>query len=577
MFCACALLAVNLRHRERPRAGDIHGLVHQRMNLKSLLRCSCSTTSQSLASLPLSNPHFKTFSASVSNPRTQINTLSKSNALTVLDLLLSSKQNPKHSRCRGTSHLRLIESFLPRNPEHYYIKQQQLLPKPNTSGFPGKKPRKQMDPRTRCLPSKKVDDAISVVSQLRREGLRVDVSVASTAFSACGFLRSRCFGVQLHCFAVRSGISMNLYVGSSLIGFYSKCGDLCSACKVFNEMPVQNVVSWTALISGFANEWRVDTCLKLYTLMRESILEPNDFTFTTILSACMGSGSLGKGKSTHCQTLRLGFDSHTHIGNALISMYCKCGSVGDAFLVFESMGGSKDTVSWNSMITGHALHGLHRQAIDTFEKMGEQKIKPDAITFLGVLSSCCHAGRLDQGHFYFSSMMENGLKPDLDHYSCMVDLLCRAGLLKEARDFILNMPIQPNAIIWGTLLSSCRLRGDVWIGIEAAEHRLGLEPGCAATHVQLANLYATVGLWDEAARVRKKLKERELKTNPGHSLIEIGHEVYRFRAEDTLNNSRLHEILMVLDTLTDLLISQDHMPEQLHNEIDDDDLCLRSN
>lgn len=523
------------------------------MNLKLLRRQCCWTPCilHSSAFSPLvrvTNGQLKNYSCSISQPRSQISSLS--NALRVLDLVCP-KPVPNHT-CG--SDLRLIEGFLRRHPEHNA--KQQLW---ESFSFLQEKPWKKPHRKITSSPSRK-EDAISVALQVQRGGLSVDADVATNAISACGFMGSLHFGVQLHCLAFRDGVWSDLYVGNSLVGFYSKCGNVGSACKVFNEMPLKNVVSWTALILGFAREWQVDTCFGLYSLMRESTLEPNDITFTSILSACMGSGSLGCGKSTHCQVIHLGFDSYVHIANALISMYCKCGDIHDAFRVFESMC-SKDIISWNSMITGHAFHGFHDEVIGLFKKMNDQRFKPNSITYLGVLSSCCHGGFLDHARFAFSSMIENGVTPHTDHYSCMVDLLCRAGLLKEARDFILKMPIQPNAIMWATLLASCRLHGDVWIGIEAAKNRLALEPECAASHVQLANLYAAVGLWGEAARVRKVMKERVLKTYPGHSLIEIEHQVYQFGADDTLS-CRSDEILMVLDSLAEALVDSDHVIER---------------
>ena len=141
-----------------------------------------------------------------------------------------------------------------------------------------------------------------------------------------------------------------------------------------------------------------------------------------------------------------------------------------------------------------------------------------------------------------------------------MDLLGRAGDLEKARDFIRKMPISPNGVIWGSLLSSCRVHGNVWIGIEAAECRLVLEPGCAATLLQLVNLYASCGCWEQAARVRKLMKDKGLKTDPGHSWIEIRNEVYRFKAEDSLN-SRTDEITAVVDCLVDHMQISGYEPE----------------
>ncbi|CAN8316818.1 unnamed protein product [Cochlearia groenlandica] len=373
----------------------------------------------------------------------------------------------------------------------------------------------------------------------------------SSAVRSCVSNRDFKLGFGFHCLALKIGFVSDLYVGSSLVVMYRDSCDLDSAHKVFVEMPVKNVVSWSAMISAFAQEWRVDICLKLYSEMREdSRADPNDYTFTALLSACTGSGALGQGRSFHCQTLRMGFDSCLHIANALISMYCKCGDLKDAFSIFDRFS-SKDVVSWNSMIAGYAQHGLAKQAIELFEvTMPKSGTKPDAITYLGVISSCRHAGMVKEGRKFFDSMAKHGLKPELNHYSCLVDLLGRFGLLQEALEMIENMPMKPNSVIWGSLLFSCRVHGEVWTGIRAAEERLMLEPECAATHVQLANLYASVRYWKEAATVRKLMKDKGLKTNPGCSWIEINNNVFMFKAEDGSNRKML-EIVHLLHCLTD--------------------------
>ncbi|RRT79336.1 hypothetical protein B296_00008309 [Ensete ventricosum] len=263
-----------------------------------------------------------------------------------------------------------------------------------------------------------------------------------------------------------------------------------------------------------------------------------------VMSIC---AYLGFGRSIHSLEFKMGFDLYTHVSNALISMYAKSGNIEKASYVFESIP-CRDLISWNSMISGFSQHGLAKNAVDLLNQMDTQNVTPDAISYLCVLSSCRHVGLVEQGRRCFDLMLKRGLNPELDHYSCIVDLLGRAGLLEEALDVIKKMPIHPNAVIWGSLLSSCRVHRNVWIGIHAAENRLLLEPGCAATYVQLANLYASAGYWNHAAKVRKLMKERGLRTSPGYSWIEIGNKVYNFKAEDRSNN-KLNEILKILDSL----------------------------
>ncbi|XLR43397.1 hypothetical protein HN51_027442 [Arachis hypogaea] len=159
----------------------------------------------------------------------------------------------------------------------------------------------------------------------------------------------------------------------------------------------------------------------------------------------MGSGALGHEKGAHCQIIHVGFHYYRHVENALM----------------RSMGLRKRQFLFLKRL-----------------EMINQGVNPDEVTYLGILSSCWHADLVKEGQDYLNSMIEHGMEPEMDHYSCIVDLLGQAGLLLEACDFIRNMPICPNAVIWGSLLSSSMLHGDVWIGIEAAESRLLLEPRC---------------------------------------------------------------------------------------------------
>ncbi|KAJ0983932.1 hypothetical protein J5N97_002288 [Dioscorea zingiberensis] len=392
-------------------------------------------------------------------------------------------------------------------------------------------------------------DSLLLFLELHKRGVQMDETNISCIMSSCGTELSLTMGMQLHALSIKFGFDMSVHVASSLISLYSKCGQLCNAYQVFQWMPVRNAISWTALIASYAQHCETETCLSLFIQMRRSMLKPNDFTFASILSACTSTASLGLGRSIHCLEVRIGFDSYVHIANALISMYAKCGSIEEARCVFEKML-HRDLISWNSMIFGFAHNGLAKQAVDLLKCMDRENVKPDAISFLGVLSSCRHTGLVEIGRWCFNSIQKHGIQPELDHYSCIVDLLGRAGFIEEASGFIENMPMPPNAVIWGSLLSSCRVHGNVRIGIQAAENRLLLEPSCAATHVQLAKLYASVGCWHQVARVRKLMKERGLKTVPGYSWIEIGSAVYRFKAEDG-SNKKFNEILNVLDCLAD--------------------------
>ncbi|CAL5080754.1 unnamed protein product [Urochloa decumbens] len=421
-------------------------------------------------------------------------------------------------------------------------------------------------PRTRFT---KEDMLMQIVELHRRGSINSDASILASALSSCADRKTLIGGAQLQALLVKVGYHSSIIVGSSLISFYSRCGQLENAHRVFQGMTIKNTVSWTALISGYAQDNQVEPCLHLFALMRQSVCKPNDVTFATIFSVCTNHAFFALGKSVQGLQMKMGFDSYVHVSNALISMYAKCGSIGEARAIFESIS-CKDLVSWNSMIFGYSQHGLAEHCLDLLEEM-EGHIMPDAISFLGVLSSCRHACLVTEGWRCFREMIEHGIKPQLDHYSCMVDLLGRAGLLDEAWDMIQTMSMPPNGVIWGSLLASCRVHGSVSIGIQAAEHRLKLEPGCAATHVQLANLYASIGCWSDVARVRKVMKERGLKTNIGCSWIEVSNKVYTFTAENR-SKSQVNDVLEILDCLQSHM---DHKYDILIDGLEDDSQHLK--
>ncbi|ESW26688.1 hypothetical protein PHAVU_003G140000 [Phaseolus vulgaris] len=490
-------------------------LFHQRIQFESMN--AFLTRNPSFC---LRNPNFRPFSSHKWSPMKSNKGLT--NALRVLNLV-SPKKRGTDVKSRQ-SHLRLIDNMLENNATI-------TIPLGHNS------------PTLRTTTEMSIQS--SVLQMEQRFG--VDVCFLSQAVSSCGSKRDLWGGIQYHCLAITTGFIANVYVGSSLISFYSRCALLDDAYRMFGEMPVRNVVSWTAIIAGFSQEWRVDMCVELFRQMMGSDLRPNYFTYTSLLSACMGSGALEYGRCAHCQIIHLGFHSYLHIDNALIAMYSKCGAIDEALYIFENMEG-RDIVTWNTVISGYAQHGLAQEAISLFEEMLKQGVNPDAVTYLSVLSSCRHGGLIKEGQVYFNSMIEHGVQPELDHYSCIVDLLGRAGLLVEARDFVQNMPVFPNAVVWGSLLSSSRLHGSVQIGIEAAESRLLLEPGCSATLQQLANLYARVGWWNQAARVRKLMKDKGLKPNRGCSWVEVKSKIHRFEAQNK-SNSRMTEIVLTMNSL----------------------------
>lgn len=266
------------------------------------------------------------------------------------------------------------------------------------------------------------------------------------------------------------------------------------------------------------------------------------------LSACSQLGALDVGIWVHRYIEKHKLSVNVTLGTALVDMYAKCGNVAKALQVFNEMPG-RNSLTWTSIIGGLATHGNAHDAISHFSQMIDHGLVPDEVTFLGVLSACCHGGLVEEGRNFFNQMNSTfNLPPKLKHYSCMVDLLGRAGLLEEAEQLIKNMPIEADAVVWGALFFACRVHGNVEMGERAALKLLELDPLDSGIYVLLANMYGEAKMWEKAGEVRKMMRERQLDKTPGCSSIEVDGNVYEFIVRDKSHPQANH----IFECLTQL-------------------------
>ncbi|KAL6217319.1 hypothetical protein ACLB2K_010536 [Fragaria x ananassa] len=341
----------------------------------------------------------------------------------------------------------------------------------------------------------------------------------------------------------------DVFTWTSMVNGYAKCGELDAARRFFDDMPERNVVSWSAMIAGFAQNNQPNEAVKLFHDMVESGLAPVENSLVSVLSACGQLSCLDLGRWIHqyyVDGIRIQFS--VILGNALIDMYAKCGSLTSATELFNQMS-EKNLVSWNTMIAGYAAHGHAVQALTLFDQMKSTDMKPDHITFLAVLSACSHGGLVSEGREHFKSMIRDyGIEPKVETYSCMIDLLGRIGLLEEAYELINRMPMEPNVSAWGALLNSCKIHGNVELAKLSAQKLLDLDPEDSGAYVLLANLCGIKQRWVDVRNVRSLMKERGVQKNPGHSLIEVQGQIHEFFAADK-SHPRSEELCRVLNEI----------------------------
>ncbi|KAL5811374.1 hypothetical protein ACOSQ4_027942 [Xanthoceras sorbifolium] len=320
---------------------------------------------------------------------------------------------------------------------------------------------------------------------------------------------------------------------NTMISVYSRNGEIHKALKLFEETKGErNPVTWNSMMSGYIQNDRHEEALELYVTMCRLAIDRSRSTFSVLFHACSCLGSLQQGQLLHAHLIKTPFESNVYVGTSLIDMYSKCGNITEAQASFSCIS-SPNVAAWTSLINGYAHHGLGSEAIMLFEHMIEQGVLPNAATFVGILSACCHTGLVNEGMKIFHSMEKcYGVTPTIEHYTCVVDLLGRSGHLKEAEEFIKEMPIQADEVVWGALLSACWFSMNMEEGKRVAEKIFGLDPKPVSAYVILSNIYAILGKWGEKMQMRKTLQGLEVKKNPGCSWIELSSKVYVFSVED---------------------------------------------
>eukprot|EP01018_Ginkgo_biloba_P037424 Gb_17094 [translate_table: standard] len=402
-------------------------------------------------------------------------------------------------------------------------------------------------------------EALALFNQMQQADVKPNSVTMLSVLSACAQSGALQQGKWIHDYIGRNGFESDVSVWNSLIDMYAKCGSMELACQLFDKMSKRDVVSWNAMIVGYAQNGHAKEALTLFYRMQQAEVTPDSFTMVSVLLACAHLGALQQGQLMHDYIIKSGLESDVFVGTALIDMYAKCGTIDIARQYFDHML-YRDVVSWSAMIAGYGMHGHGEDALALFFQLQQTGTKPDNIIFISVLSACSHAGLVDEGWqlFYYMSR-DYSITPRVEHYACMVDLLGRAGKLYEAQHFIRNMPLEPNVDVWGALLGACKIHNNIDLGERVAEYLFDLETKDAGHYILLSNIYAAAGKWDDAAKVRKMMKERGLRKTPGCSLIEVDKKVHAFFVGDK-SHPQSEEIYATLESLSGQMEELGYVP-----------------
>ncbi|KAJ7561790.1 hypothetical protein O6H91_03G041400 [Diphasiastrum complanatum] len=374
--------------------------------------------------------------------------------------------------------------------------------------------------------------ALDVFKKMKRHGVRPNHVTFVSLLEACGSIPSLAQGRQIHIQIMSYGFESNVVVGNALIDMYIKCGSLAEAHKVFNGLPNHDVVTWGTMITGYAHHGQGHEALELFDKMKQEGVHPDNVLYANILKVCGNMAALGQGRQLHAESLGRGLQSDFLIGNALVDMYSRCGSMDEAHKVFNKMP-HRDIVSWGALIGGYARQSDFKMAQQCLNDMQLEGCKPDKVIFLIILAACSRKGLVDEGFQYFKSMSEEyGITPSIEHHTCLVDLLGRAGHLDDAENLLSNMPMPPNLKGWGSLLSSCKTYGDLERGRRCFDQMLRLDSRNASAYVQMSNIFADADMWADAHKVEELRKKAGAWKKPAQAWIEVDNKIHGFDVGD---------------------------------------------
>ncbi|XP_028764633.1 pentatricopeptide repeat-containing protein At4g20770-like [Neltuma alba] len=364
-------------------------------------------------------------------------------------------------------------------------------------------------------------EAVELFQKMQFQCVRPDRTTLSIILASCAEVGLLIEGKQVHACSLKFGSYNDLYVASGLINVYSKCGEMELAKHVFSKLPELDVVCWNSMIVGCSINSLDQEAFSFFKQMREFGITPSKFSYTNILNSCAKLSSLLQGQQIHAQITKAGHVDDIFVGSSLIEMYCKCGVVDRARCFFNMMQ-FKNIVTWNAMIHGYAHNGCGIEAVCLYKDMIQSGEEPDDITFVAVLTACSHSALVDEGIEIFNSMQQKyGIMPMVDHYTCIIDCLGRAGRFNEAEVILDSMPGKNDPLIWEVVLSSCRIHANLKLAKRAAEELFRLNPQNSSPYVLLANMYSSMGRWDDATRIRDMMSDKQVHKDPGYSWSEF--------------------------------------------------------
>lgn len=320
--------------------------------------------------------------------------------------------------------------------------------------------------------------------------------VTTAVLSAVSVPSGLLMGVQVHGLVVKDGLVGFMSVENSLVTLYAKAECMEAARQVFGSSKERNSITWSAMITGYAQNGEADSAARMFLQMHAAGFSPTEFTFVGVLNACSDMGALAVGKQAHGLMMKLGFEMQVYVKSALVDMYAKCGCIGDAKGGFQQLCDVDDVVLWTAMIAGHVQNGELEEALVLYAKMDKEGIMPSNLTITSVLRACACLAALEPGKQLHAQIIKCGFGLGGSVGSALSTMYSKCGNLEDGMVVFRSMP-DKDVIAWNSIISGFSQNGcgngaldlfeEMKLEGTAPDHITFINVLCACSHMGLVD------------------------------------------------------------------------------------------
>ncbi|KAH7302534.1 hypothetical protein KP509_23G076700 [Ceratopteris richardii] len=300
-------------------------------------------------------------------------------------------------------------------------------------------------------------DAISCFERMQIEGIPRNKVTYLSALKACASMKAAEIGNAIHDEIARCGLQDDVKLATALVDMYAKCGYLSKALDVFNQLNVRDVVAWNALIFGYVKKGYDSKGLECFNLMEKEGVLADEVTYLAILKACASIGDIDRGREIHDALTKQGLlENNILLGSSLVDMYTKCNALSEAQALLENLP-FRDVVLWSALVAGYAQAGQGDKALECYERMQNEGIFPNAVTYTCILKACAIVGDSVKGEQIHDEIVKRGmLKDNVMLGSSLIHMYAKCGAFSKAESVLGNLLVRDvvcwNAIITGYVL-----------------------------------------------------------------------------------------------------------------------------